>query len=78
MLDVDLITKALRDHHHTVESVISVPENAGEYEFLIDGALLSLDQTYRLIEKDELADPHARHVTDSPIRRTVPPSERMQ
>jgi hypothetical protein len=52
MVDTDLIVLALRKRGHTVESVIPVPENAGEYEFLVDGNLLSLAQTRALLEAD--------------------------
>jgi hypothetical protein len=35
-----------------VESVIPVPENAGEFEFIVDGQLLTLDETRALMERD--------------------------
>ena len=77
MLDIDLIFNALREHGHTVAPPISVPENAGEYEFIVDGVTLSLAETRALLERDELTDPHAKHVTQSTDRTTTPPSERM-
>ena len=37
MTDTDLIVKALREKGYSVERVIHVPENAGEYIFIMDG-----------------------------------------
>ena len=37
MIDIDLIVETLRQHGHRVESVFSVPDNAGEYELIIGG-----------------------------------------
>jgi hypothetical protein len=54
MIDTGLIVKALRERGYTVDKVIPVPENAGDYEFSIDGNLLSLDETRHLLEQDEL------------------------
>jgi hypothetical protein len=53
MIDTDLIVKVLRDHGHKVESVFHVPENAGEYEFLVDGTLLTLSETRQLLERED-------------------------
>ncbi|HVG27032.1 MAG TPA: hypothetical protein VM865_05465 [Acidobacteriaceae bacterium] len=53
MLDKELLVQALRKRGHTVESVISVPENAGDYEFMVDGELLSLDEVRALMEADD-------------------------
>jgi hypothetical protein len=55
MLDVDLLVQQLRNHNHTVESVIPVPSNAGEYEFIIDGQVLSLAEVRLMLESDEAA-----------------------
>ena len=52
MIDTDLIVKLLRSHGHKVDSVFHVPENAGEFEFSVDGVLLSLDETRHLLEQD--------------------------
>jgi len=52
MIDTDLIVKALRERGYTVDNVIPVPENAGEFEFSVDGVLLSLDETRHLLEQD--------------------------
>jgi hypothetical protein len=53
MIDIELIVEALRKHGHSVERVISVPENAGEYEFTIDGNILNLEEARSLLEQDE-------------------------
>ena len=53
MIDTDLIVKTLRDRGHTVGHVIPVPENAGEYEFEVDGNLLNLEETRGLLEYDD-------------------------
>jgi hypothetical protein len=53
MVDTDLIVQTLRQHGHRVDSVISVPENAGEYEFIIDGNTLNLEEARQLLEQDE-------------------------
>ena len=53
MIDIDLIVQSLRQHGHRVESVFSVPENAGEYELIIDGNTLNLEEARELLEQDE-------------------------
>ncbi len=53
MIDTDLIVKLLRDHGHSVEAAFHVPENAGEYEFSVDGALLTLAETRQLLEHED-------------------------
>lgn len=53
MVDTELIVRALRDRGHTVSGVISVPENAGDYEFVIDGSTLTLVQARELLEAEE-------------------------
>ncbi|HEX4576917.1 MAG TPA: hypothetical protein VH117_06175 [Edaphobacter sp.] len=52
MVDIDLIVQTLRQHGHTVGHVIPVPENAGEYEFQIDGNTLTLEEARELLEQD--------------------------
>jgi hypothetical protein len=52
-IDVELIAKTLRDHGHAVGHIIPVPDNGGEYEFEVDGGLLSLTETRALLEADE-------------------------
>jgi hypothetical protein len=53
MVDIDLIVQTLRNHGHRVETVIRVPDNAGEYEFIVDGNTLNLEETRSLLEQDE-------------------------
>ncbi len=53
MVDIDLIVQTLRNHGHQVETVIRVPDNAGEYEFIVDGNTLNLEETRSLLEQDE-------------------------
>jgi hypothetical protein len=53
MVDIDLIVQTLRQHGHHVESVFRVPDNAGEYEFIIDGNTLNLEEARQLLEQDE-------------------------
>jgi hypothetical protein len=53
MVDIDLIVQTLRQHGHRVENVISVPENAGEYELIIDGNVLTLEEARQVLEEGE-------------------------
>jgi hypothetical protein len=59
VIDTDLIVHTLRQRGHKVESVIPVPENAGEYEFLVDGELLTLEETRALMERDSEPPPRS-------------------
>lgn len=52
MTDIDLILQTLRQHGHRVGSVIPVPDNAGEYEFIVDGNTLTLTEVRELLEQD--------------------------
>lgn len=52
-IDTGLIAETLRAHGHTVGHIIPVPDNAGEYEFEIDGVLLSLHETRELLERED-------------------------
>ena len=52
-IDVELIRKTLRDRGHAVGHIIPVPDNAGEFEFEVDGGLLSLSETRAMLERDE-------------------------
>jgi hypothetical protein len=54
MVDTGLLVATLRQHGHTVGHVIPVPSNAGEYEFEVDGALLSLEEARLLVETDDV------------------------
>jgi hypothetical protein len=57
-IDVELIRKTLRDRGHHVGHIIPVPDNAGEYEFEVDGGLLSLAEARALIETDAAPSTH--------------------
>ena len=67
MVDTDLIVKLLREHGHTVESVVPVPENAGEYEFSVDGNLLSLTETRELLELEDDREEASTRSTDDDL-----------
>jgi hypothetical protein len=79
MIDTDLIVKLLRDHGHKVESVFHVPENAGEYEFSVDGTLLSLAETRQLLEReDDRQEATTRPTTNATTNADrVPPPTRV-
>jgi hypothetical protein len=53
MVDIDLVVHELRRFGHTVGPVISVPENAGEWELTVDGNLLPLEEARRVLAEDE-------------------------
>ncbi len=76
MIDTDLIVKLLRDRGHNVESVFHVPENAGEYEFSVDGTLLTLSETRELLEReDDHQKVSAQSIADAD---RLPPWERAE
>ena len=52
MADIHLIVEQLRAHGHTVEDVHPIPSNAGDYEFMVDGEQLNLEQARRVLELD--------------------------
>jgi hypothetical protein len=58
-VDTELLVQSLRKRGHTVEGVIKVPDNAGDYEFIVDGATLNLDETRALLELDQEQDQRA-------------------
>jgi hypothetical protein len=51
-IDVELIAQTLRDRGHTVGHIIPVPDNAGEYEFEVDGGVLTLAEARAVLEED--------------------------
>ena len=59
-VDTELIVNSLRKRGHAVEGVIKVPDNAGDYEFIVDGATLTLEEARALLEHDQEADGHRR------------------
>jgi hypothetical protein len=54
-IDVELIAQTLRERGHEVGNIITVPDNAGEYEFEVDGELLSLVEARELLEADAVS-----------------------
>ena len=48
-IDTGLIVSTLRDRGHNVGHVIPVPDNAGEFEFEVDGDLLTLSEARELL-----------------------------
>jgi len=52
-VDTELLVQSLTKRGHTVESVIKVPDNAGDYEFIVDGVTLNLEETRALLERDQ-------------------------
>jgi hypothetical protein len=77
MIDTDLIVKLLRDHGHKVESVFHVPENAGEYEFSVDGTLLSLAETRQLLEREDDRAESSKQPPHNADRTAPPPPARI-
>lgn len=53
MIDTGLIVEQLKRRGHVVGSVIPVPENAGEWEFVVDGETLTLEETRALMERED-------------------------
>jgi hypothetical protein len=57
MVDTELLVQSLRKRGHTVDGVIKVPDNAGDYEFIVDGNTLTLEETRALLEHDQEENP---------------------
>ena len=55
-VDTGLLVQSLRKRGHNVDGVIKVPDNAGDYEFIVDGATLTLDEARALLEHDQAED----------------------
>ena len=52
-VDTELLANSLRKRGHTVEGIIKVPDNAGDYEFIVDGATLTLEEARDLLARDQ-------------------------
>ena len=52
-IDTGLISELLRERGHAVGHTIPVPDNGGEYEFEVDGNLLTLTETRGLLEHED-------------------------
>lgn len=61
MIDTGLIVKELKRRGHAVGNVIPLPENAGQWEFQIDGETLTLEQTRELMESEDQHAPTPVH-----------------
>lgn len=57
MVDTELLSEALRQRGHTVDGVIPVPHDAGEYEFIVDGETLSLAEARALLTAEQVESP---------------------
>ena len=55
-VDTELLVHSLRKRGHTVDGVIKVPDNAGDYEFIVDGETLTLEEARALLERDQAAN----------------------
>ncbi len=53
MVDIDLLVQQLRKGGHTVQDVHPVPSNAGNYELIVDGNQLNLEEARSLLETDQ-------------------------
>ena len=53
MVDLDLLANQLRAFGHTVTSHFAVPNNAGTYEFHVDGKAITLEEARALLAADE-------------------------
>ena len=54
-LDVETIVQALRNNGHTVGYTNPLPENAGDYEFIVDDKVLTLEEVRALLETDSVS-----------------------
>jgi hypothetical protein len=53
MIDTGLIAEGLRSRGHVLGHINKVPANAGDWEFEVDGQLLTLDAVRLLMETDD-------------------------
>ena len=52
-VDTELLVQSLTKRGHRVDGIIKVPDNAGDYEFIVDGVTLTLEETRLLLERDQ-------------------------
>ena len=57
MIDTELLANALRAYGHTIGSTTKVPAGAGQWEFIVDGKLLTLEEARDLLAADEETGP---------------------
>ena len=53
MVDIELLASQLRAYGHTVSHVFMTPNNAGTYDFTVDGQNLTLGEARALLVADE-------------------------
>ncbi len=53
MVDIELILQQLRAFGHQVKHTFATPTNGGDHEFLVDGAVLTLEEVRTLLADDE-------------------------
>ena len=53
MVDIDLLVEQLRRRGHTVEGVVKVPADAGEYELIVDGEEVNLAEAEEILAEDQ-------------------------
>ena len=53
MVDTSVIVLALKNMGHEVTDVIELPRNAGDWEFRVDGKMMTLVEVRELLEKEE-------------------------
>ncbi len=53
MLDTELIAEQLRTRGYIVDEIVPIPNNAGEYEFRVDGVNITLAEARALLESEE-------------------------
>lgn len=58
-VDTELLVESLRKRGHTVDGVIKVPDNAGDYEFIVDGQTITLEEARALLARDQAENRHA-------------------
>ena len=67
-VDTELLVQSLRKRGHVVDGVIKVPDNAGDYEFVVDGATLTLEEARALLALDQAEN---RRATVAKSERTT-------
>ena len=53
MLDTNLIADQLRKQGHKVDEIVKLPANAGDWEFRVDGEMLTLVEARALIADEQ-------------------------
>ena len=53
MVDTELLANGLRSRGYKVDEIVPIPNNAGEYEFRVDGVNITLAEARALLESNE-------------------------